>query len=163
MNRLTLLLALALASCALSTDATDEPIDVDVAAEALTLHSQFTFINSENGAQIWRSNSGWDTLRCFVMSEGSTTVNNYWTMAMLGGGVVTATHGSVQWRATSCDASKCSLQLCPNGTNCVGKGTMWFTAITSNIFDSTFPLNGFTKITCAPSTTGYPTLKRYTP
>ena len=51
----------------------------------------------------------------------------------------------------------------PNGANWVGKGTMWFTTNTTVIFDSTFPLNGYTKITCGPSTTGYPTLKRYTP
>lgn len=140
------------------------PVDVGVTTSALTLHSQFTFINSENGAQIWRSNGPWDTLRCFVMSQGSTSSNSWWAMHLNSPPTsATATHGTVQWKAHACDAAKCSLSLCTTGGSCTSKGTMYFTVNTTIIFDSTFPLDGYTKITCGPSTTGYPTLKRYTP
>lgn len=43
------------------------PSDVGVQAQALT--QSYFFINSENGAQINRSNTSWDGLRCMLMKR----------------------------------------------------------------------------------------------
>ncbi len=142
----------------------DEP--VDVATESLTLVDSFTFINSENGAEIFRSPGGWFPLRCFLMSQGSTTINNYWVMAGLGGTFpgATGTHANVQWRATPCDSTKCSLTICNLNGSCLSDGTLYYTADSHTIFATLPGTDGFQQITCKDNGGGFPghpILKRY--
>lgn len=155
-----------------STYPIEEPhrsVEAQAATQALTLNSSFTTINSENGAQIWRSNSSWDAVRCFVMSQGSSTPNNYWTMQLLGPPLTQttgtkATHGTVSWIADLCGAQKCNLSRCVTGQACVTKGVMYWTTDQTTIFTSIAPLDGFAKVECRSNsggTPGHPILKRW--
>jgi hypothetical protein len=58
-----------------SVDQFVAPSDVGVSTEALT--QSFAFINNENGAQINRSNTSWDGLRCWVMRRCTTGCTNH--------------------------------------------------------------------------------------
>lgn len=166
---LTLLL-LSLSACAMSTDETEDTPDVDVAldTEGLTLIDSFTFINNENGAEIWRSVNSWDALRCFVMGEGSHTDNAYWSIALFGSTGTRARHGAAEWRCTGgTPGVTCALQFCNLNTGvCKSSGTLWYTSDPHTIFTTIAPAGSqpWAKITCMDNgggISGHPILKRY--
>jgi hypothetical protein len=138
-------------------------VDVGVKSSALTLHSSYASINSDGGGAIWRSLTGMDIARCYVMSQ-SFTGPNTWACTFHGGsgiGVVTATctRGTTTWRTTNCSSSGCVLQKCVSGS-CTNKGTALYTSDPDTLFSAS-PLDGYTTVTCKGN--GHPTLRRYTP
>lgn len=167
---LAILFALSLFACLSDTpaDATHGAAGsaaVGVTKQALHLNSQFTTLNSEGGAQLFRDVTGFSIVRCYVMSQGFSDPN-YWGCTYFGGSGVTAgcVHGSVTWRTLQCSSSGCNVQRC-DGSGCVNKGTALYTGDTNTLFNGS-NFDGFATVTCQSNnggSVGHPILKRYTP
>lgn len=165
---LALVLGSVMQGCAMTVD-DDESVELDVAAddEALTLVGSYTFINSEGGAQIFRSNGAYDAVRCFVMSKGSTSNPNYWTVTLTGS-TAYAKHTGVAggWKAEH-TGSGSNIKKCTTDTTCSTVGFVSYTANNNVVFDGN-SVDGFARQLCtyeagSGGTFGHPILKRYGP